>query len=837
MAQEPLQASTRHGSGQSEIQFRHLLEALPAGAYTCDPQGLITYFNRHAVRLWGREPKLNDPDDRFCGSFMLFSSDGSPIAHNRCWMALALETGQEYNGEEIIIERADGSRLTVLAHANPIRNESGAVIGAVNVLVDISDREESQAAQRLLASIVESSDDAIIAKTLDGQILSWNAGAERLFGYAAHEAIGSPITIVIPPEKWNEERSILERLRRGERIDHFETIRRTKQGRLLDISLTISPIRDSTGRITAASKVARDITARKNAAEALVSLKDELATQLADLRRLHEMSLHLSTTLELRPILEEFLRTAAAIEGTDLGLLSLCDANQNELHVGVGLGFSAEFMQAIERAPSGRGPCGTCFRERRRVVVENIETDPRFAAYREVARWAGFRAVHSTPLITRSGDILGVLSTHFRQSRRPSNRETHLIELCARQAVDFIENARLYRQLWEADRRKDEFLATLAHELRNPLAPISNSLHLLRLTSELSPSAERVRQIMERQVGHMVRLVDDLLEISRVTRGKMELRKEPVELAAVIHSAVETSQPLIEVAGHQLAITVPHEPITLEADPLRLTQVISNLLNNAAKYTKQNGQIWLTARLEGDEAAVSVRDNGIGIAKEHLPRIFEMFSQITPSLDRMQGGLGIGLALARALVELHGGRIEAKSDGLGRGSEFIVRLPLAPATLFRAERRTNLPQSVGTARPARRVVVVDDTRAAVYTLARLLETMGQHVRTANNAATALELVRNERPDLVISDLAMPNMNGYELAQRLRQDPALSGLVLVALTGYGQESNRRQAKEAGFDYYLVKPVSLEALETMLDSLPAPSPADVTTPERPNAAPRG
>jgi PAS domain S-box-containing protein len=828
--------SKAHGSSEGVKHFHRLLEALPVAAYTCDSQGLITFFNQHAVRLWGREPKINDPNDRFCGSFKLISIDGSPVAHEQCWMARALETGQRYDGEQIVVERADGSRVTVLAHVNPIRDECGAVVGAVNVLIDISDREESQAAQRLLAAIVESSDDAIVAKTLDGRILSWNAGAERLFGHRADEAVGCPITIIIPPDRRDEETSILERLRRGERIDHFETVRVTKDGRLLDIALTISPIRDSTGGIAAVSKVARDITAQKSAAQALVSLKDELATQLADLRRLHEMSVHLSTMLELRPILDEILRTAAAIEGTDLGLLSLCDADQNELRIGASLGFGAEFLSTAERLPSGDGPRGMCFRERRPVVVEDVETDPLFAPYREIARRAGFRAVHCTPLITRSGDILGVLSTHFHEPRRPTNRETHLIELCARQAVDFIENARLYRQLWEADRRKDEFLATLAHELRNPLAPISNSLHLLRLTSELSPSAERVRQIMERQVGHMVRLVDDLLEISRVTRGKMELRKESVELAVVIHNAVETSQPLIEEAGHQLALAVPPEPLTLEADPIRLTQAIANLLNNAAKYTKAKGQIWLSARAEGDEVVVSVRDNGIGIAAEHLPRIFDMFSQITPSLDRTHGGLGIGLSLARALVELHGGRVEAKSAGLGHGSEFIVRLPLAPAS-SRSKRRTNLPELVVPARPARRIVVVDDTRAAVDTLARLLEKMGQQVRTANDAATALELVRKERPDLVISDLAMPNMNGFELAQRLRQDPALSGLVLVALTGYGQESSRRQAKEAGFDYYLVKPVSLEALETMLASLPAASAGDFTTSARPNAARMG
>jgi PAS domain S-box-containing protein len=832
MAQECCGPTGGAGFDENQIPFRQLLEALPAAAYTCDAEGLITYFNKPAVELWGREPKLNDPADRYCGSFKLFSSNGLPIPHDRCWMALAIKDGRDYRGQEVVIEKEDGSRVTALAHASPLRDRSGQVVGAVNILVDISERTEGDTAQRLLAAIVESSDDAIIAKTLDGRILSWNGGAERLFGYKASEVIGSPITIIIPPERRDEETAILERLRRGERIDHFETVRVTKQGRLLDISLSISPIRDRTGRIVAASKVAHDITERKNSEEALFKLKDELSARLTDLRRLHEMSMHLSTTLELQPILDETLRTAAAIEATELGLVALSEPQANWLSVNASLGFSEEALKAVASLPAG-GACATCFQERRRVVVEDVDVDPAFVADREAARCGGFRAIHATPLITRAGDVLGVLATHFRQPHRPTDRETHLIELCARQAVDFIENARLYRQLWEADRRKDEFLATLAHELRNPLAPISNSLHLLRLTGDLNPSAERVRQIMERQVGYMVRLVDDLLEISRVTRGTVELRKEPVDLAAVIQSAVEMSRPLIEAGGHQLAISIHPEPMTLDADPVRLTQVISNLLNNAAKYTSQNGQIWLVARPEGNEVVLSVRDNGMGIAPEHLPRIFEMFSQVTPSLDRTHGGLGIGLSLVRALVELHGGHVEAKSNGLDQGSEFIVRLPLAQARLLRRPLSLPKPAAPPTPLPVRRIVVVDDTRAALYTLARLLETMGQHVLTADNGAAAFELIQSERPDVVISDLAMPNMNGYELAQRVRENSSFAQMVLVALTGYGQESNRRRAREAGFDYYLVKPVSLEALETMLTSVPALRPAG-GAPQQPDTA---
>jgi PAS domain S-box-containing protein len=247
----------------SEVSFFALLDMLPAAAYTCDADGLITYFNQHAIQIWGRAPKLNDPVDRYCGSFKLYSSEGSPITHDTCWMALALKTGDEYQGREITIERADGSRVAVLAHASPIRDESGQIVGAVNVLTDVSDRRRHEEVQALLASIVESSDDAIISKTLEGRILSWNAAAERLFGYPAYEAVGAPITLIIPRDRRHEEASILAKLRRGERIEHYDTLRVTKYGRPVEISLTISPIRDSAGRIVAASKIARDITARK----------------------------------------------------------------------------------------------------------------------------------------------------------------------------------------------------------------------------------------------------------------------------------------------------------------------------------------------------------------------------------------------------------------------------------------------------------------------------------------------------------------------------------------------------------------------------------------------
>ncbi|HEY2410757.1 MAG TPA: PAS domain S-box protein [Pirellulaceae bacterium] len=810
-------ASTMKSAAQSllsEAEFRRLLERLPAGAYMCDRNGLITYFNDQAATLWGRKPTLGDPIDRFCGSFKLYLSDGSPIQHQDCWMAKALQTGQDFTGQEIVIERPDGTRRTALAHASPLRNEAGEIVGAVNVLVDITDRDRAEQTQRLLASIVESSDDAIVSKSLTGIIRSWNSGAQRLFGYLPEEVIGKPITIIIPPERQHEEEAILTKLRRGERVDHYDTIRVTKDGRRLDISLTISPIRDANGKVVAVSKVARDITSKKQAEQSLVLLKDELASQLTDLRRLHDMSTRLSKTLDLKMILEETLRTATAIENTDMGMISLVDSETGALKLATNLGIEPDFLSLVQRAPSGVGALGVCYAEKRRVIVEETETDPIFNDYRDAARLAGFRAVHSTPLITRAGRLVGVLSTHFRSPRKPTDRTMHLGDLCARQAVEFIENARLYSELQSSNRSKDEFLAVLAHELRNPLAPIRNSLHILRLSGELTPAGEKIQEVMERQVDHLVRMVDDLLEVSRISRGKIELRRQPLELATAILNAVETSRPLIDEAGHQLAISIPPQPLTLNADSVRLSQIIANVLNNAAKYTDPGGQIWLTAQPEEDEVLISIRDTGIGIPRDKLNHVFDMFAQIQPAGRRTTGGLGIGLTLVKRLTEMHGGRVEVASAGPGQGSEFTIRLPLEkslPEPPPAAEPRLPDPR---TALSERRILVVDDNRDAADSLGLFLKFMGAAVHVAYDGGSALESLPNFRPEIVLLDVGMPVLDGFEVARRMRQLPEGQNILLVAVTGWGQEDDRRRTADAGFDQHLVKPVDPVMLQNLL-----------------------
>jgi PAS domain S-box-containing protein len=379
--------------------------------------------------------------------------------------------------------------------------------------------------------------------------------------------------------------------------------------------------------------------------------------------------------------------------------------------------------------------------------------------------------------------------------------------------TDIHDQKVLETQLREADRRKDEFLATLAHELRNPLAPIRNVLEILRVSG--GALSDDMRGMLERQVAHLVRLVDDLLELSRIATGRIELRRERVELGTVLRGAVETSLPLIEAAGHRLTLSLPPEPLILDADPVRLGQIVANLLNNAARYTERGGEIWLTGERAGGAAQIVVRDSGAGIAPEVLPRVFDAFVQADRSSGRSPEGLGIGLTIARNLAEQHGGRIEARSEGPGRGSEFVVTLPLAgaqsPAPSGAAPRAGDPP-------PARhRVLVVDDNRDAADSLAMLLELMGAAAGVAYDGAAALDALRERRADVVFLDLGMPGMDGREVARRIREDPGFGDVVLVAMTGWGQDGDRRRTREAGFDHHLVKPLDVDALHRLLSVL--------------------
>jgi PAS domain S-box-containing protein len=618
-----------------------------------------------------------------------------------------------------------------------------------------------------LAAIVESCDDAIISKDLNGTIRSWNQGAERLFGYTADEAIGQSVMMLIPEERAEEEPEIVDRLRRGERIDHFESVRIAKDGRRIHVSLTISPVRDAAGRIVGASKVARDISDRILAAEALRE-KDRQFRVMID-----ALPIAIYTT-DAAGRLTHFNPAAVEFSGRvpELGTDHWCVSwklfhpdgtplahDQCPMAIALKEGRAVRGEEAIAELPDG------------------------------TRRWF---EPFPTPLFDANGKLVGGINM----------------------LLDITERRRTEAVLREADQRKDEFLAMLAHELRNPLAPIRNSLQILRESAADREVVDRVRAIMDRQVSHMVRLVDDLMEVARITRDKIELRKERIGLDEVVRSAVETSQPLIDAFGHRLEISLPAEPLTLEADPIRIAQVLANLLNNAAKYTEPGGQIRLVAKREGSVVSISVRDDGVGIAVDMLDKVFDLFRQVGQPLERTQGGLGIGLTLVKRLVEMHGGTIQASSGGVGHGAEFVVRLPLTG----RLSDAKQTPPLRSTAISRWRILVVDDHQDSANSMGALLKLSGADVRTAYDGETALEAIRSYRPSIVLLDIGLPGMNGYEVARQAREQSEGRDLTLIALTGWGAEDSVRRSREAGIDHHLVKPVDHHALIDLLSSLP-------------------
>jgi len=534
------------------------------------------------------------------------------------------------------VRRLDGTWGWMFSRAIPLLDAEGNITEWFGAGSDVTERRRNEHARGWLASIIESSHDAIVSKTLDGIITSWNPAAVQLFGYEPAEIIGKPITSIIPPELRAEEAEFLARLRRGERIEHHETVRTTKDGRAIEVALTISPIKDDRGVIIGASKIARDIAVQKRA----------------------------------------------------------------------------------ERA------------------------------------------------------------------------------------------------LREADRRKDEFLALLGHELRNPLSPISTASELLARTLAHDAPAQISINMIKRQAAHLTRLVDDLLDIGRITQGRIHLKLCSLELASVIAQAIETVEPLFREKQHQVSIVSSYQPLYVHGDFARLVQCVVNILTNAAKYTEPEGQIRIVTRVEGARAVIEISDTGAGIAPDLLPRVFDLFVQSDRTLDRAQGGLGIGLSVVKRLIEMHAGEVTAQSGGIGQGSTFEIRLPRIARP--EAAARPDSPRS-----PARRVLIVDDNVDAANSLAMLLRHAGHETQVAYSGREALTRIESFEPEVALLDIGLPEMDGYELASRLRAVPQLGGTRLVALTGYGQSEDRKRSQEAGFDDHLVKPVDLPALERTLAGMAAPA----------------
>jgi PAS domain S-box-containing protein len=559
-----------------------------------------------------------------------------------------------------------------------------------------------------------------------------------------------------------------------------------------------------------------DITERKQSEEqmaALLATEKRRATLLAQVAN---ASRSINVMLSMESIARTLTEEARFMLEAHQAVTSLTvSENCAQGITAVSLSDKYAAYRAYSEKPDGSGIYNEVCRTNRpmRMTQQELEAHPAWRGFGKHANdHPPMRGWLAVPLIGHGGKNLGLVQLSDKaEGEFTEEDEAILVQLAAIASVG-IENASLYEQVREQDQRKDEFLATLAHELRNPLAPIRTGLAVLKLASSIDATA-RTREIMERQVEHMVRLIDDLLDVSRITRGKVQLKKELVDVRAVLDAALELSRPLIEESRHELFVSTPKETLLLDADPVRMAQVVNNLLTNAAKYTPEGGRVELSAERDGSEVIIRVQDNGVGIMPESLTKVFELFNQVGKTVDRSRGGMGIGLALVKRLVEMHNGHVTAESEGLGKGSTFIVRLPLAAMPKIGGRLAAGDQRSRSLSIP-RRILVVDDNVDGAQTLAMLLMLSGHTVETAHTGPDALKAAYAFQPSVMILDIGLPGMSGYEVAEQLRSDSIMNGVILIALTGWGSEDDRRQAQNIGFNHHLTKPVKIEKLHSLL-----------------------
>jgi len=706
---------------------------------------------------------------------------------------------------------------------------------------------ELKASREHLRAVLDSAGDGIYVMGADTKCTYLNPIGAAMLGYETDELVGRSLHGLIHHTHVDgrhhpvNECPIFLASQEGTPARVDDDVFWRKDGTPVPVTYSVAPImvdgapagavvnyRDISDRKNAEAEQARLLRAVEESEEKTALLLEAEKQQSVLMARVANASKTMGIILSLDSVARVLTEEARSILGAHQAVTSLSVSNDWAQNINaVSLSEKYAAYRSYSPKPDGTGIYSEVCRTNRpmRLTQQELEAHPAWKGFGKHAKehpvMRGWLAV---PLIGQGGKNLGLVQLSDKYVGEFTEHDEAILVQLAAIAATGIENSRLYEQVREQDRRKDEFLATLAHELRNPLAPIRTGLTLLNLAPSLEATL-KTREIMERQVDHMVHLIDDLLDVSRITTGKVTLKRERIDVRTIFDSALELTRPLIEENGHEMAVSMCSEPLVLAADPTRMAQVVSNLLNNAAKYTRRGGRIELSVERVGSDAMIEVRDNGVGLTEEMLPRVFELFCQVGRTLDRSQGGLGIGLALVKRLVELHGGEISAHSAGIGQGSSFRIRLPLA-ATSGNEDLNADQSPRQRTSTDPLRILVVDDNIDAAEMLATLLALDGHAVQTVHTGTDALVAARNS--DLLFLDIGLPGMSGYDVARELRSDCSLSDVKLVAVTGWGGLEDRRRTRDAGFDYHLTKPVQSDTLREIIERVSS---------AKPHASPRG
>lgn len=823
-------------SAAEHARLAAILEATPDFVAVGRPDGAILYINPAGQRLLGLPPGADLGRYRhadFCPPWVFERTE-------REWLPTALKAGS-VSGEGALLT-LEGREVPVSFTLHVHRGPDGEPAYISTIARDITAEREvrkalrhqeqalrtvldaSQEAERklrdqydLTRTITDNATTAIFMMDDASRCTFMNPAAERMTGFRFAEVANGILHDFIhhhhpdgrpyPMSECPIDRALPEQF---DVVDHEDVFIR-KSGEFFPVLVNAKPIRHE-GKAVGTVIEVRDVTAERRAAAAAQRRAEQV-------RRLAEVATRITGDLDVPSIMNVVTEEARRLIGAHQAVSSFTtDQNWAQAINTVSLSDKYSAWRDYDSPPDGSGIYSLVCRTNRpmRLTQAELEAHPAWRGFgKEAGRHPPMRGWLAVPLVGRDGRNLGLIQLSDKSEGEFTEEDEGVLVQLAQMASVAVENARLVESLREADRRKDEFLALLAHELRNPLAPLRNGLQVMKLAATDPDLVAQARAMMERQLGHMVRLIDDLLDISRISRHKLRLRRSRVRLDDVIHSAVETARPLIDAAGHELTVSLPPEPVHLDADLTRLAQVVGNLLANSARYTEPGGRITLTGERRDGEVVISVRDTGIGIPPEQLGAIFDMFSQVDRGPDRSTGGLGIGLALVKGLVEMHGGTVSAESPGVGQGSTFTVRLPVRDEPAEAAHPAADVG---GTAPgPGLRALVVDDNRDAAASLAMMLRLLGHEVGLAHDGVQAVEVAEAFRPQAIFMDIGMPRLNGYEATRRIREQPWGRSMAIIALTGWGQEDDRRRSHEAGCDAHLVKPASLEDLKNLLNTL--------------------